>query len=62
MRNTHTIEFYDADGEVIETAVYVCNLHVALSAAAERAELNGADDYDIAPRVGDEDAHMECAA
>lgn len=62
MRNTHTIEFYDADGEVIETAVYVCNLHVALSAAAERAELNGANDYDIAPRVGDEEIETQDAA
>jgi hypothetical protein len=62
MTKTHAIQFFDADGSVMETAFYVCSLDAALSAASERADEIGAEDYDFAPRVGDEDVAKQEAA
>lgn len=62
MTRTHLIEFYDSDGEVMSRAVYVCDYLRALSAAAERAEAIGAEDYDVVrPERGDEDEEREAA-
>lgn len=62
MTKTHAIQFFDADGDAMETAFYVCSLDAALSAASDRADEIGASDYDFAPRVGDEEVQMEDAA
>lgn len=59
---THAIQFFDADGDVIETAFYVCSLDAALSAASEHADEIKASDYDFAPRVGDEESEKQEAA
>ncbi|WP_420415256.1 hypothetical protein [Roseibium sp.] len=62
MHRTTTIQFLDKDGEVLETAVYVCDWMAAHAAAADHAEEIGADDWEpVNPLLDDTEEFLEAA-